>query len=208
MSAIEAVVARFARSKRRDLWPRFTAREAGVSTAEARDAMITLAEDGLLELWYVVICESGDEISRTKHPEPAPVGQRVTCYRCDQPNAFEVTGDDVYLMFSPTDRLLRLAGQVVAVVEKEPASPKGAGAGSAASAPFPVEAEELARRAPGWNDNARVIELHLHQHDHHHYGDAVGGDKIGGDKVGRDKTGRDKISGVEPEQLPEEEKRA
>lgn len=205
MSAIEAVVARFARSKRRDLWPRFTAREAGVSTAEARDAMVRLAEDGLLDLWYVVICGNGDEISRTKHPDPAPIGQRVTCYRCDEPDSFEVTGEDVYLMFSPTDRLLRLAGQVV---EEEPAGPKGSGADSTASAPFPVDPAELARLAPGWNDGARVVELHLHQHDHHHHGDTVGGDKVGGDKVGRDKTGRDRIVGFEPEQLPKGDERA
>jgi hypothetical protein len=199
VSAIEAVVARFARSRRHDFWPRFTAREAGVSTTDARDAMITLAEDGLLDLWYVVICENGDEISRAKHPKPAPVGERVTCYRCDEPDTFDVTDDDVYLMFSPTDRLLRLAGQVV---EEEPASPKGVGADSAASAPFPVELAELARLAPGWNDDARKIEFHLHQHNY--YGDTVGGDKVGadkvgGDRVGRDKAGRDTSGGVEPE---------
>jgi hypothetical protein len=187
VSAIEAVVARFARAKRHDLWPRFAARAAGVTTAQARDAMIELAEDGLLDLWYVVMCENGDEVRRLKHPEPAPIGQRVTCYRCDEPNHFDVTDEDVYLMFSPTDRLRTLAGQVT---EDDP-SPKGQGADSTASAPFLVDPEELARRAEAWNDEKRVLELHIHAH----YGDTIGGDLVSGDKVGRDKTGGDKVGG-------------
>lgn len=182
MKAVTEAVARFARSERHDIWPRFTATAAGVSTDQAREDLVALSAQGLLDLWYVVLCENGDEISRHKHPERAPIGESAVCYRCDEPERFEVTEDNVYLMFSPTEQLLILAGQV-------DGPPKGEGAVSAPSAP---SSAELARRAATWDPERGIVVLEVH----HHYGDTVGGDKVGGDKVGRDKTGGDRITGA------------
>lgn len=108
MTTVEEVVADFAREGRSEIWPRFTARVAGVPTSQARDALVRLAESQLLELWYVVLCENGDIVRRVRHPDPAPIGDFVRCERCDDSGRFEVSEDDVYVLFRPTELLLTL----------------------------------------------------------------------------------------------------
>jgi hypothetical protein len=130
--AVERTVAAFARAHRHDLWPRFTAKAAGVSTEEAREAMLDLVESGLLDLWYVVIADSGDEVKRFKHPDKAPVGAQLVNYRSEEPDPFVVEADDIYLMFSPTLRLERMASA------GGDSNPKAEGTGaSALSVPAP-----------------------------------------------------------------------
>src|SRR4051794_27333203 len=109
MTAIEAAVADLAREERRDLWPRYTANRAGVTTAEAREAMLGLVEEGMLDLYFVVLCENGDEVKRVKHPDKPPVGEEVTCGRCENWEPFTVEAEDIYLVFRPTERLERFA---------------------------------------------------------------------------------------------------
>jgi hypothetical protein len=148
--------------------------------------MLQLTEAGLLDLWYVVLSESGDEVSRHKHPETAPVGSPVTNWRGDDPESFTVEPDDVYVMFSPTERLARLTNVL------EGGDPKAEGAASAsASAPVPGKPteEEQASKSPRWTGQA--IELHIHLGDQVS-GDKIGRDKIMGDRVEGDKVGRDK----------------
>jgi hypothetical protein len=184
VKSVERAVADLARESRQELWPRFTARRAGVSTSEAREAMLELVRAGLLDLWYVVLSDGGDEVSRHKHPETAPIGTSVTSLRGEEPETFVVEPDDVYLMFSPTDRLEHLVGFEGADDPKARGVESGA---SALTSSDPAD-EERGPSSPRWNGVTIIFE------EHHHHGDDVAGDKIvGGDKVGRDKIGGNRL---------------
>jgi hypothetical protein len=194
VQAVERTVADLVRHNRRDLWPRFTAREAGVSTAEARDVMVNMAEHQLLDLWYVVLCDSGDEVKRIKHPLKPPIGETVFCGRCDGPEPFTVDESDIYLLFSATDRLRNLGAKAGPMRPKEPRAGVTSPAHAPARGPDP---EERASRSPLWADGQINITVqpggHLVLQGDVIHGDQTGGDKttIGGDQVGRDKVGGD-----------------
>jgi hypothetical protein len=175
VSAVATAVADLTREERRELWPRYAARRAGVSTAQARDAMLNLTAQGLLDLWYVVVSDTGDEVSRHRHPDRAPVGEQVTNFRADEPESFTVEDDDVYLMFSPTATLEQLSKVEVSDRPK----PEGA-AGDPPSAPIPQAptADERAARVSAWSDGRINIEKLYIVH-----GDITGGDKVSGNKT-------------------------
>jgi hypothetical protein len=157
VSAVEAALFDFAREERTELWPRYTAHRAGVQTAEAREVMLEYAARGYLELWYAVVCESGDVVARYQHPETPPIGAEVTCERCDQPKPFTVEWDDVYLYFSPTTKLRRLA--VGAEEEADPPKALGAGRTTPAPAPLRIDRAELATSTELFDAERGIVVL-------------------------------------------------
>jgi hypothetical protein len=144
--------------------------------------MLGLAAGGLLELYYVVISDHGNEVSRHRHPESPPLGKRVLDQRAEEPSYFTVKDDDIYLVFAPTDTLLDLAQP-----ERGEPSPKARGAAARATAPTgPVDEERAISRPDLFDRTTGTIRIdRVEKLTVLNMGDfkAAGGDIVEGNKV-------------------------